>query len=270
MIKSVVIFGLWWQGKQFINYFKKKNYKVYWICQSKKTKKNIESKYWIIVYLNYKEILSNNIDLLILSAFPIDIYEKVLDFSLKFNYKILSDLPITFDLSLLKKYIFNDKIYLFLLETQNILFNNIEFDNILKIECLVFQNKNNLLLQKYKKESIIVDTHYVLNNLLLIDMYSILKIKYKFIEKIIKDIEYIIKIDFIDWNNIVYKHENWKWILIKRNYLNELLYIKKEQIIFDKVLDNIISNINKSNNFYKKEYYKMFSYLLKKFNYEKK
>jgi hypothetical protein len=104
-----------------------------------------------------------------LSAYPIEIYEEVLYYSKKYDYKILSDLPITFDKILLKKYLSNEKLYLMLLETKLDFFNNFfnkNIHNIKFVNCTILQNKNNLKNQKYKKESIIVDIHYALNNLL--------------------------------------------------------------------------------------------------------
>jgi hypothetical protein len=99
---------------------------------------------------------------------------------------------------------------LFLLETK------LDFSNtylpkykkeIKDINCVLLQNKDNIKLQKYKKESIIVDTQYMLNNLLGID-YNILNISYKFVERKIKNVEYYVEIVLNNNSKIIYKYED--------------------------------------------------------------
>jgi hypothetical protein len=112
--------------------------------------------------------LNSSIDILVLAAYPIDIYEEIIEYSKDFNYKILSDLPISFHPEILLKHIGNKQVHLFLQETYLSFFRKISLlnNNIININCLLLQNKNNLLHQEFKRESLIVDTQYMLNNLL--------------------------------------------------------------------------------------------------------
>ena len=271
MINKVVIFWLWWQWKQFIKFFLNRNYIVYWICKTESTKNIIEKEFWIEVFTDYSIILSNNIDLLVLSAYPIDIYDEIISFSNKFNYKILSDLPITFNIKSLNSYVLNDRIYFFLLETKLYFFSyisSLKLDEIYSIDCLLYQNKDNLISQKFRKESLIVDSHYIFNNLLLLDK-NFINLNFKFVSRSIKNIEYIINIKFKSWNKLIYKYEDWKWLFYVFDYLNNLLFYNCEVIKFDNLLEEYISDINLNNNFYKNNYYESFSLLLKKFSYEK-
>lgn len=272
MINKVAIFWLWWQGKQFIRFFKNNWYNPIGICKSKETKYNIEKEFWIEVYTNYKECLNNDIDLLVLCAYPIDIYKEVLEYSKIYNYYILSDLPITFDEKLLNLYLKNEKLYLFLLETKTIFFNKyylLNKDKINKINCLVLQNKENLTNQINKKQSVIVDSHYMLNNLLWVD-FNLLDINYKFVERKVKDVEYIIEIFLNNGTKIVYKYEDWKWITLFIDNTWTIIDRNIELIVFDVVLKEIIDNIKSKVNSYKKEYLKNFTYLLTNLHYENK
>lgn len=272
MIKKIAIFWLWWQWKQFIRFFKNNWYTVIGICKTVDTKYKVEEEFWIEVFTDYKEVLNNEIDLLVLCAYPITVYKEVLRYSKDYNYKILSDLPITFDIWFLKSCLDDKKLFLFLLETKTIFFKDFYLKNKNKIDrvnCLVLQNKENLKKQKNIKESIIVDSHYMLNNLLWIDL-TLLSINYKFVEREIKDVEYIIEIFLNNFWKIVYKYEDWKWITIFIDNNWEITDKKIETIVFDLVLKDFISNINSNKNIYKKEYFNNFNYLLTNFTYENK
>ncbi len=268
MIKKVCVFWLWYQWKQYIKYFLKNKIDVVWVCKTVQTKNSIEIEFWINVYIGYKEILDNSIDLLILSAYPIDIYEEILEYSRNYDYNILSDLPITFDSDLLSKYLKNNKLFLLLMETKLDFFNSFvskELNCIYKAECLILQNKENLLMQKQKKESIIVDTQYVLNNLLLLPN-NLIKINYKFIDKSIKNIEYIIKLFLLNWEAVIYKYEDWKGKIYCVNENMKVSYQRIENIFFDKILDEIFFDIENKKRLYINEYYDKFTYILKKIN----
>lgn len=272
MIRNVVIFWLWWQWKQFIKYFLKNKYNVIWICRSLDTKKNIENEFSIKVYNDYRNILDNKIDLLILCAFPIDIYEEILKYSENYTYKILSDLPISFNLEYLEKYVKNEKVFLFLIETKLEFYENyfIKYNNeIIKINCLLLQNKDNLKQQKYLKESVIVDTQYMCNNLIGTNL-DLLNINYKFVERGIKNIEYIIELFLKKWEKVIYKYEDWKGIIIFCDIYWAIVDKKIENILFDTVLSKYIDDINLNKNSYKEEYINFFTYLLTNFNYENK
>ncbi len=272
MIKKVVVFWLWRQWKQFLRFFKNNNYDVIWVCKSIKTKNEIEKQYWIVVYTDYKKCLNNNIDLLVLCAFPILIYEEIFDYSSMYNYKILCDLPMSFNFKKLSGYLENEKLFLFLLETKTEFFKNFFLknkDNISSINCLILQNKDNLKQQVYTKESVIVDSHYLLNNLLWIN-YNKLNLKFKFIEREIKDVEYIIELFMHNSWKIIYKYEDGKGIIIFINNDWEIIYKKDDRIVFDMILKDILNDIWLDKNCYKKEYFNSFNYLLTTFNYENK
>ncbi|NDK07668.1 hypothetical protein EOM39_00305 [Candidatus Gracilibacteria bacterium] len=271
MIKNVVVLGLGWQGKQFVEFFKKNNYNVVGVCRTKTTKNIIEKKYGINVYTDYKKCLDNKVDLLVLCAYPISIYEEVLVYSKIYDYKILSDLPVTFDIKLLESCIENKKFFLFLLEAKTEIFNNFftKYKNVFfKINCLVLQNKNNLKKQINTKESILVDTQYMLNNLLGVNT-DLFNIKYKFISRDIKDVEYIIEIVLNNFSKFVYKYEDGKGIIVFIDKEGRIIEKKEEKIIFDFIMEKVILDIERDNSFLKKDYFKNFNYLLTNFNYEK-
>lgn len=271
MIKTVAIFWLWWQGKQFLRYFTK-DYNVIWICRTSETKEKIENEFWIKVYTSYKECLNEGIDLLVLCAYPILIYEEILDYSKDYNYKILSDLPLTFDLDLLEIYIKNQRLYLFLLETKTEFYKNYYLENkekIVEVNCLILQNRENLKKQKFKRESVIVDSHYMLNNLIWIDN-KILKINYKFIEREVMDVEYIIELKLRNSRKIVYKYQDGQWIIIEFDEKLNIIDKKKNRITFDLLLNEIIEDIENGINTLNEEYFKNFTYLLTNLNYENK
>ncbi len=271
MIKKVVIFWLWWQWKQFLSFFIKNRYKVFWVCKTQKTKMIIESMYNIKVFTNYRKILNNNIDLLVLSAYPIGIYQEVIQYSKSFQYKILSDLPVTFEKSFFEHCTIDDKLYLFLLEAKlpffeaTNLYNNREDVNI--IEITLFQNKQNLSKQKYKKESIIVDLHYAFCNILWL-MFEKVKFNFSFINREIKDVEYIIRVIYKEGKSNILRYEEGSCYFYEYN--NWILQSKlKERIVFDDVLSLVLEDIEQDKNLYKKEYFRMLSYLCNKLNYEK-
>lgn len=271
MNKKICIFWLWFQGRQYLKYFLKNNYEVVWVCRTIETKENIEREFWINVVTNYKNVLDNNIDLLVLSVYPIDIYEELFEYSENYNYDILSDLPLTFNSYLLNKYLSNERLFLMLMESKLDFFNFFVKNNLDKIhyaKCLILQNKDNLLKQKYKKESLIVDTHYVLNNLLWLPENKI-NINYKFIDRNIKNIEYIIELFLINWEKVIFRYEEWKWQIFCINSKWEVYYKNIKRIIVDDIMNLIISDIKEKNRNYIEDYYNNFIYIIKKFNYEK-
>lgn len=268
MIKKVAIFGLGYQGKQFLKYFLKHSYEVVGICKTKETQRNIQEQFWISVYTDYKMILNNNIDLLILCAYPINIYSETIKYSEKFNYKILADLPITFDRKQFLEYEKNNQLFLFLQEAKLDFFRQVQgkISDAQKIEIFILQNKLNLQKQTYKKESIIVDTHYALCNVLWFE-YKKINISYVFVERKIKNMEYVIKMHMLDSSQTVLLYEDGKQIVAK--YKNGFCISKmKKIIVFDEIMDIIILDIEQEKNIYKKEYFQMLLYLFKKLSYE--
>lgn len=261
MIKKVVVFGLWYQWKQFLNYFLKNNFEVYWICKTLETKDKIEKEFWIQVFTDYKKILNNNIDLMVLCAYPIDIYEEVIEFSKKYNFKILADLPISFSEDFLQKNIWNKQLFLFNLETKLPIFKIIKEDieNIIKSEAILYINDYNI----WNKNWVLVDLQYLVNNLLLLDLKKI-SFKTIYVNRDIKNIEYIIKI-FLKDKVILYKYEDWFWKIIYMDYEKNILKIQKNKIIYDEIISSFISDINNNSQKYHKEYMQKFIYLLWKY-----
>ncbi len=270
MDKKVVIFWLWWQWKQFLSYFIKKKYSVIWICKSEKTKESIENIYKIKVFTDYKKVLSNDIFLLVLCAYPVDIYDEVISYSRKYNYKILSDLPISFNKDKIQSYWNIQRLFFFIMETKLFFFKYLKknLHKVKKVNCIIYINKNNLSKQKFKKESIMVDTHYCLNNLLWINL-DLLEIKYKLKLDTIKDVEYIIEVLFFDWFKWIYKYEDGRWIMLIKNKKGLTQEVFNNRIFFDNVMNEYIRDIFNWNNYYKKEYINNFIFLIEKLGYEK-
>ncbi|MDD3302429.1 MAG: hypothetical protein PHN31_02660 [Candidatus Gracilibacteria bacterium] len=263
MIKNIVVFGLGWQGKQFVRFFKNNNYNIIGVCKTQETKIKVTNEFGINVFIDYKKCLNNNIDLLVLCAYPIDIYDEIIQYSKNYEYKILSDLPITFDLNKLNNYISNDKLFLFLLETKTEFFNNYykkNLEKIKKVNCLVLQNKGNLRQQKYLRESVIVDTHYMFNNLLGVDNKK-LDIRYKFVDRDIKNVEYIIELLLDDLGKIIYKYEDGRGIIVLIDKEGNTKK-KTDYIVFDLILREYLKDIENNYNKINGDYLKNFTYLL--------
>lgn len=261
MIKNVVVFWLWYQWKQFLRYFLKKNYNVFGICKTENTKNEMKKKFNIQVFTDYKKILNEKIDLLVLTAYPIDIYEDVIEYSHKFNYKILSDLPISFSQSFFKKYFPSKQIFLFHLETKLFLFKFIQknIEKISKVEWFLLCNDYNIS----NKNWVLVDEQYLLNNLLLIDLSQIY-IKRIFVKREIKNVEYLIKIYLKDII-VLYKYEENAWKIIIYNENKKILIDKNILFHYDDLIEKYISDIKKNNNSFQKEYIEKFIFLLKKY-----
>lgn len=257
-MKKIIIVWLWYQGKIFIKFFLKKGYEVIWVCKTEQTKKKIESEYNIEVFLDYKIAIKKNLDvfLIVLCAYPIDFYEDFLNFVCLYNIKILTDLPISFNLNFLDKIVSNDNIYFLLLETKMYFFEKFFNEKKIKIECNLYFNRENLLSIRNPREFLLVDSQYLYNNFLGFDLS---KIKLNFLEKksIIKNLEYLIIVN----DNFFYKYEDWKILYYdKRNNIK-----KVELIIYDYLLDKILFDIENWKNLYKEEYLKNFTYLFKKY-----
>jgi hypothetical protein len=107
----------------------------------------------------------------------------------------------------------------------------------------------------------------MLNNLLWVNL-DLIDIKFKFTNKEIKNIEYILEVILLNWNKIIYKYEDGKWIFINIDNNWKIVDKKIEKIIFDTILDDFIGDMELWIHKAKKDYYKMFNYILTIYNYE--
>ncbi len=261
MKKNILVIWLWWQGQKILKYFlsNKLSYNVVWCCRSVKTKDKIIEKYWIDVFLNYKEISKEKFDLIFSTVFPTKTQYEIVKYILeKTNNKVLIDLPITFNLVDLEYLLSFKKLFLFNIEHYTKIFKFIEKNkkNIKKVNAILFINKKNLNEQANARKALIVDKFYMLNNLLSLD-YNNINITYKEKKIKIKDIEFIFEI-LIDWRKIFYKYEDSKWIII-----NDWTIIV-DNLKYTNILDNLLENIFNSNfininDIYKKKHLEFWS-----------
>jgi len=107
-MKKVLIIWLWWQWEKYINYFKKNNYKVFWVCKTIKTKEKIEKKYSIWIELDYKKINYNDFDIIIISLPPTIQWQVSLEILESwYKNKLIIEIPVTWnkkELEKIKKY----------------------------------------------------------------------------------------------------------------------------------------------------------------------
>lgn len=230
-MKKVLILWLWGQWRKYINYFLKNNYEVLWVCNTSKTKNEIENKFKIDVLLDYKNIDLNVFEIIII-ALPIDIQAQVaLEISNKTNKKILVEIPVTFNEELLHELISKQNIIFFLEEyftKFSTLLRKINLNDLTKIQIELFishQDKDNI-------DALKVAYVHLFNNFL-INNFDFNKLE--------------ISLKYHNFENINYKIiTNYKKSLVNYSFLQEkYLQIWDKKIIdnynFDYVLSNLIN-----------------------------
>lgn len=246
-MNKVLILWLWNQWQKYVNYFLKNNYYVDWVCNTIKTKVEIESNFNIKVFLsseniNYKEYF------LIVIALPIEIqWQKALEISKKTDCKILVEIPVSFDFNILEQLVLNDKVFFYLEEKSTILsktFSKINTDDIKEFNIILttdYKDINNI-------DSLKVSYIHMLNNFLFNIDYNKLKIKVNYHNN--ENIFY--KISF------KYKNINFEYVFKDEKYL--IIWDKKikDKYNFDFALINVLNQ-----NLWKKYYLKNYEYVWK-------
>ncbi len=241
-MKKVLIIWLWCQWEKYINYFKKNNYEIFWVCKTKETKVKIEKKYNIEVNLDYKKNNYNNFYIIIVSLPPSiqwKISLEILDSWYK--NKLIIEIPITWDKQELKKIKKYNNAFFFLEEYYTLMaqfLRKIDENKIKRININIISSKKDYIDLEARKVSLLhVNNNFLWSNIHLKQDY------YNFEFHKSEDIFYEI---YIDYNNVEIIY-----VFNKEKYLK--IWTKKyiDKINFDNVLSKLILENRNFNKYYK-------------------
>ncbi len=240
-MRKVLIIWLWWQGKKYINYFLKNSYLVSWICKTKETKQKIEREYSIEVSLDYKEVLYDNFDIIVLSL-PPKIQWEIALYILKnwFKNKLLIEIPVTWNFNELEKINKYKNVFFFLEEYYTLMaqfLRKIDTKEIKRIHINIISNKQDYINLEARKVSYI----HINNNFLWINI-NLNKDIYNFEFHNSSDIFYEIYIEY-NKTKIIY-------VFNKEKYLK--IWAKKyiDNYNFDNILKKILEDSKLYNKYY--------------------
>jgi len=136
-MKKVLVIWLWGQWEKYINYFKKNNYEIFWVCKTINTKHLIENKFNISVSLNYSKLDLNSFNLIIVCLPPEIQWTIWLDILQKwYKDRLIIEIPVTWnnkELEEIKKY---KNVFFFLEEYYTLMAQFLRKIDINKIKLL--------------------------------------------------------------------------------------------------------------------------------------
>lgn len=238
-MNKVLVIWLWEQWKKYINYFIKNDYDVFWVCKSVNTKKQIETKYGINVFLNYKKLNLNTYSIIIVCIPPEVQWKVSLDILQNwFSNKLLIEIPVTWDkieLEKIKKY---ENVIFYLEEYYTLLsqfLRKLDTNNIQKIDIEVSTNREDYENLQAREVTYI----HIKNNFLWLNINNI---NYNFSFHKSSDIFYEITFE--------YKWERVNYVFNKDKYLNIWNNKFVDDYNFDNVLTKMIIEKSDFNKYY--------------------
>jgi len=231
--KKVLIFGLWWQWKKYINFFKKNWYIITWVCITENTKISIIENYSIDVFLE-SEISDYSIFDLIVFALPPSIqWKKALEIlSTWYINKVIIEIPVSFSKTEVRSLLKYKNVYFFLEEYFTLLsdfIRKLDINLIDKINISVFTNKFDYENIEARKVTFL----HINSNFLWLEIAKEV-FNYEIIFHELEDIFYEVSFNY-KWNKIFYKFAWEKYLKIDE----KILY---DDFNFDKVLSKILES----------------------------
>ncbi len=252
---NILIIWLWNHWKKYVNFFEGRNWNIYWICKTQKTKNYIEANYNIKVFTDYSSLINEIIFDFIVLALPSDIQWKIaIDIVTKVPKKtnILIELPVSDfkeDRIELEKY---DNIGFFVEEYYSLLskfLSKIDTSKIEKINVVMNISEEDF----WDKKSENIDKIHLMNNFILSGIsYDIFDIKINKHQDL--NVYYKVTFDYL-WKFVEYSFYRNKTLKIwtksfddRFNFdevvtsiINDFSYVSKSKLDFNNYFKNIIN-----------------------------